>query len=63
MGIEKDIDLGPADTLIAKAWAMMGGLDWTAFPVVCAVLGVDDPEWLLSGLLVVKGWHGKQTVD
>jgi hypothetical protein len=32
----------------------MGGLDWAGLHVVCALLGIDDPEALINRLAVIK---------
>lgn len=44
----------PEARIVRDAWALMGGLDWAAFPVVCELLGVRDPEYLLAGLYTVR---------
>ena len=33
---------------------MMRGLDWQALPIVVEVLGVDDVEWLIAQLMVLR---------
>ncbi len=33
---------------------MGGALDWTALPVICALLEVDDPEPLIAGLVQIR---------
>lgn len=38
----------------------MGGLDWAAFPQVCELLGVRDPEWLLAGLVAIRDWFAER---
>lgn len=40
--------------LVRRAWAMMGGLDWSALPIVIEVLDIEDPEWLIAGLVCVR---------
>lgn len=32
----------------------MGGLDWTALPIVCDVLGVQDIETLIVQLVAIR---------
>lgn len=32
----------------------MGGWDWAGLPIVCAMLGIDDPEALIDQLLTIK---------
>lgn len=33
---------------------MMGGMDWTALPIVCEVLGVEDVELLIRQLTLIR---------
>jgi len=40
--------------LAVEAWNLMGGLDWGALPVVCAMIGVEDPENLIRQLVVIR---------
>lgn len=35
----------------------MGGLDWGGLDIVCALLGVDDPEALIHRLAVIKHYR------
>jgi len=35
----------------------MGGLDWSALPVVCAMLGISDPERLIHNLIAIRDQH------
>lgn len=46
--------MGPDVRIVRDAWALMGGLDWAAFPIACEVLGVLDPEFVLAGLYAVR---------
>jgi len=32
--------------LAIEAWNLMGGLDWSALPIVAEILGVEDVETL-----------------
>jgi hypothetical protein len=32
----------------------MGGMDWAGLPIVCAWLGVTDPEDLLNRIRVIR---------
>ena len=36
------------------AWNLMGGLDWSALPVVCEMLGVKEPEVLITQLVAIR---------
>lgn len=36
----------------------MGGLDWSALPVVLEVLGIDDPEPVIRQLIILRD-HGR----
>lgn len=35
----------------------MGGLDWSALPVVAAMLEVDDVDALVRGLVQLREWQ------
>lgn len=37
-----------------RAWNMMGGIDWSALPVVAELIGIDDVELLVDGLMQIK---------
>lgn len=41
-------------SVVIRAWNLMDGIDWTALPFVCALLGVQDVEWLLAGLCAIR---------
>lgn len=49
--------------LAVAAWNLMGGLVWEALPVVCEILGVDDPELLIRQLVVIRERQGAETRD
>lgn len=36
----------------------MGGLDWTALPIVCELLGIEDPEPFIHQLVTLRE-HGR----
>jgi len=40
-----------------RAWNLLGGLDWAGLPVVAEVLGVDDIEWLVDQLTIIRGFN------
>lgn len=44
------------------AWHMLGQrLDWQGLEVVCEILGVDQPEVLVAGLIQVRDhWEDRQ---
>lgn len=35
----------------------MGGYDWSALPIACALYEVENVEELIEGLLVCKSWR------
>lgn len=35
----------------------MGGLDWNGLPVVCEMLGIDDPQRLIVQLATLRDWQ------
>ena len=36
------------------AWNLMGGLDWSALPVVCEMFGVREPDVLITQLVAIR---------
>lgn len=32
----------------------MGGIDWTALPTVCELLGIREPETLIAQLVAIR---------
>ncbi len=40
----------------------MGGLDWTALPLVCDLLGIRDPEPLVLQLITIRD-HNRTAVE
>ncbi len=41
--------------LAVRAWNLMGGcIDWSALPIICDLLGVSDPEMLVSQLVLIR---------
>jgi len=40
--------------IAVAAWNLMGGLDWSALPVVVEVLGVREPEVLITQLVAIR---------
>ena len=40
-----------------RAWNLLGGLDWAGLPVVAEVLGVDDIEWLVDQLTIIREFN------
>lgn len=43
--------------LAVRAWNMMGGLDWSALPIVAERLGVADIEFWLDELLAIRDFQ------
>lgn len=43
--------------VVIAAWNLMGGLDWSALPVVAAMLEVDDVDALVRGLVQLREWQ------
>jgi hypothetical protein len=41
-------------SLSVAAWNLMGGLDWTALPVVVEMLGITDVDALVRDLVVIR---------
>lgn len=37
-----------------RAWNMMKGIDWNALPIVCEIIGVDDPELMIAQLISIR---------
>ena len=38
----------------------MQGVDWDALPIVCEMLGVDDPDELIRQLLVIREFNDRR---
>jgi len=47
-------DPPPSAQAAIAAWNLMGGLVWEALPMVCAILGIEDPELLIRQLVVIR---------
>lgn len=62
-GLNPTFSIPPADYLVFRAWQMMKGIDWSALPLVMELLGIDDPEWFVNSLIVVRDHLDKQTHD
>jgi hypothetical protein len=39
---------------VVKAWNMMGGLNWSALPIVAEIIGIQDLEYLVVQLNTIK---------
>ena len=47
--------------LVATVWRMLGHqLDWSGLDVVCEILGVDQPELLIAGLIQLRDHFEEQ---
>lgn len=41
--------------MAVMAWNWMdGNMQWEALPIVCDVLGIDDPEQLINDLMTIR---------
>ena len=40
--------------MAVAAWNTMGGLDWSALPIVCEMLGVREPDVLITQLVAIR---------
>ena len=40
--------------IAVRAWNLMGGFDWAAFPTVCLLLDADDPAGLAERLAAMR---------
>ncbi len=44
-----------ADNLALRAWDLMGGeINWSAFPMVIALLGIDDVDLFVVRLVAIQ---------
>jgi len=41
----------------------MGGLEWQALPVVCSMLGIEDPEFLIRQLVALRDHQNAQAAN
>lgn len=48
---------------VIDAWNMMGGIEWDALPTVCEILGIDDVEILVQGLVAIREFHNRPRDD
>ena len=46
-----------------QAWNLMGGIDWSALPIVIDLLGVSDPEALITQLVAIRDHQNAQGND
>ena len=46
-----------------EAWNLMGGIDWSALPIVIDLLGVSDPEALIAQLVAIRDYQYAQGND
>jgi hypothetical protein len=47
--------------VVIEAWNWMGGkVDWAGVPVICEMLGFDDPETLIRGLVQIQEHFRKE---
>lgn len=47
--------------MAVAAWNMAGGLDWSALPVVCEVLGIREPDVLIAQLVAIRDAQSQRT--
>ena len=40
--------------MAVAAWNTMGGLDWSALPIVIEMLGVREPDVLITQLVAIR---------
>jgi hypothetical protein len=45
---------------VIVAWNMLGGLEWAGIDRVADILGIDDREALVAGLITIRKWQGTQ---
>jgi hypothetical protein len=44
----------PASAQAVEAWNLMGGLNWSALPIVAEMIGVEDIELLIEQLVIIR---------
>jgi hypothetical protein len=44
----------PESSQAVEAWNIMGGLNWSALPIVVELIGVDDVELLIEQLVIIR---------
>lgn len=44
-------------SITVRAWNLLGGLDWQGIPMVAELLGIEDVEWLVDQLTVIRGFN------
>jgi len=40
--------------MAVAAWNIMGGLDWSALPIIVEMLGVREPDVLITQLVAIR---------
>jgi hypothetical protein len=43
-----------------RAWNMLGGLEWHGIDRVADMLGIDDRDALVLGLITIRKWQANQ---
>ena len=41
----------------------MGGLKWEALEMVCAKLGIEDPDWLIDQLVALRNYQNAEIAN
>jgi len=54
----KPTELSAENSQVLRAWNMMAGaVDWAALPVIAELVGADDVEVLVRGLLQIRAYQ------
>lgn len=43
--------------IAVRAWNLMGGIDWSALPIVADMIGITDLETLITQLVTIRDWQ------
>jgi hypothetical protein len=43
-----------------RAWNMLGGLEWNGIDRVADMLGIEDRDALVLGLITIRKWKANQ---
>jgi hypothetical protein len=50
----------PWSDLMIRAWNMLGGLEWAGIDRIADMLGIDDRDALVLGLITIRKWKANQ---
>jgi len=43
--------------MVLRAWNLLGGLNWSGLETVAELLGIQDIEWLVDQLTIIRDFN------